>query len=176
MAFTPPTADQLLAIKVNAGIAELAEHENIIGIKDSSGNTDILAGFLEAKSPTFSVLVGNAQIFHHALMSGVTGGILAASMIAPAFALDIYESHRRGDRQAAEAAQAKLHPIGARIVGELGVPGVKAALDRFVSEGATDEIAAEHLRQASLALERLLGRIDTEHVLDRLFAAFCIGK
>ena len=27
MAFTPPTADQLLAIKVNAGIAELAEHE-----------------------------------------------------------------------------------------------------------------------------------------------------
>ena len=52
----------------------------------------------------------------------------------------------------------------------------QAALDRFVSEGATDEIAAEHLRQASLALERLLGRIDTEHVLGRLFAAFRIGK
>ncbi len=52
----------------------------------------------------------------------------------------------------------------------------QSALDRFVSDGATDEIAAEHLRQASLALERLLGRIDTEHVLDRLFAAFCIGK
>jgi tRNA modification GTPase len=50
------------------------------------------------------------------------------------------------------------------------------ALDRFLAEGATDEIAAEHLRQASLALERLLGRIDTEQVLDRLFAAFCIGK
>ena len=50
------------------------------------------------------------------------------------------------------------------------------ALDRFLGEGATDEIAAEHLRQASLALERLLGRIDTEQVLDRLFASFCIGK
>jgi tRNA modification GTPase len=50
------------------------------------------------------------------------------------------------------------------------------ALDRFLAEGAIDEIAAEHLRQASLALERLLGRIDTEQVLDRLFAAFCIGK
>lgn len=50
------------------------------------------------------------------------------------------------------------------------------ALERFLSEGATDEIAAEHLRQASLALERLLGRIDTEQVLDRLFASFCIGK
>jgi len=50
------------------------------------------------------------------------------------------------------------------------------AVERFLTEGATDEIAAEHLRQASLALERLLGRIDTEQVLDRLFAAFCIGK
>jgi len=52
----------------------------------------------------------------------------------------------------------------------------QAAVDSFLSEGAADEIAAEHLRQASLALERLLGRIDTEQVLDRLFAAFCIGK
>ena len=52
----------------------------------------------------------------------------------------------------------------------------QSALDRFISRGATDEIAAEHLRQASLALERLLGRIDTEQVLDRLFASFCIGK
>jgi tRNA modification GTPase len=52
----------------------------------------------------------------------------------------------------------------------------QSALDLFLSEGATDEIAAEHLRQASLALERLLGKIDTEQVLDRLFASFCIGK
>jgi tRNA modification GTPase len=58
----------------------------------------------------------------------------------------------------------------------LALQTAQAALDRFISDGATDEIAAEHLRQASLALERLLGRIDTEHVLDRLFAAFCIGK
>jgi tRNA modification GTPase len=50
------------------------------------------------------------------------------------------------------------------------------ALDCFLAEGATDEIAAEHLRRASLALERLLGRMDTEQVLDRLFASFCIGK
>lgn len=52
----------------------------------------------------------------------------------------------------------------------------RQALERFLNEGATDEIAAEHLRQAGLALERLIGRIDTEQVLDRLFAAFCIGK
>ena len=38
------------------------------------------------------------------------------------------------------------------------------------------ELAAESLRSASAALERLIGRIDAERVLDRLFASFCIGK
>jgi tRNA modification GTPase len=38
------------------------------------------------------------------------------------------------------------------------------------------ELAAEALRRAADALSRLLGRMDTEMVLDRLFAAFCIGK
>lgn len=38
------------------------------------------------------------------------------------------------------------------------------------------ELAAESLRRASTALERLIGRIDAERVLDRLFSTFCIGK
>lgn len=38
------------------------------------------------------------------------------------------------------------------------------------------ELAAEDLRSASAALERLLGRMDAESVLDHLFSAFCIGK
>jgi tRNA modification GTPase len=38
------------------------------------------------------------------------------------------------------------------------------------------ELAAESLRLASTCLERLIGRIDAERVLDRLFASFCIGK
>jgi tRNA modification GTPase len=38
------------------------------------------------------------------------------------------------------------------------------------------ELAAEALRLASAALERLLGRMDAEAVLDRLFSSFCIGK
>jgi tRNA modification GTPase len=46
------------------------------------------------------------------------------------------------------------------------------------AEGTVErsEIAAEHLRTASAALERLLGRMDAESVLDHLFSAFCIGK
>jgi tRNA modification GTPase len=38
------------------------------------------------------------------------------------------------------------------------------------------ELAAEDLRLAARALERITGRIGTEDVLDVIFASFCIGK
>ncbi len=50
------------------------------------------------------------------------------------------------------------------------------ALDASARQLAMPELAAESLRVASQALERLVGRLDAERVLDRLFASFCIGK
>lgn len=52
-----------------------------------------------------------------------------------------------------------------------------AALDRAgrVRAGA-DEILAEELRHAAHALGRLLGRVDVEDILDKIFKDFCIGK
>lgn len=77
---------------------------------------------------------------------------------------------------AAEAAGSGAPALVSRERDLAALSAAQAALDGFVSDGAADEIAAEHLRQAAVALERLLGRIDTEQVLDRLFASFCIGK
>jgi tRNA modification GTPase len=37
-------------------------------------------------------------------------------------------------------------------------------------------LAAHHVRQAADALEELLGFIDIEEVLDRVFGSFCVGK
>lgn len=50
------------------------------------------------------------------------------------------------------------------------------ALDEAVTSLGDFELAAESLRRTSQALERLLGRMDPESVLDRLFLSFCIGK
>jgi tRNA modification GTPase len=50
------------------------------------------------------------------------------------------------------------------------------ALGDVIAHLEQPELAAEDLRAASNALERLLGRMDAEAVLDRLFSAFCIGK
>lgn len=110
-------------------VAELAAHQNIVGIKDSSGNHDLLAAYMNVQSPTFAVLTGNAQIFQDALAQGARGGILAVALFAAALALDVYTAAANGDAAAAAAAHARMSPLGAKIVGELGVSGVKAAMD-----------------------------------------------
>jgi tRNA modification GTPase len=45
-----------------------------------------------------------------------------------------------------------------------------------MGEGSELELAAEDVRLAARALDRITGRIDPEHVLGRIFATFCIGK
>ena len=43
-------------------------------------------------------------------------------------------------------------------------------------EEKSEEIIGEHLRQANRSLERIIGNIDVEDVLDNIFSNFCIGK
>ena len=111
-------------------VSDLARHENVIGIKDSSGNRELFAEYMKAQSAKFSVLTGNAPMFHHALSIGSRGGILAVALFAAALTMDLYDAAQRGDSEGAAAAQARVTPLGARIVGEMGVAGVKAAMDR----------------------------------------------
>jgi tRNA modification GTPase len=58
----------------------------------------------------------------------------------------------------------------------LALQDASVALDAAATRLDDMELAAENLRQASFALERLVGRLDAERVLDRLFMSFCIGK
>jgi 4-hydroxy-2-oxoglutarate aldolase len=111
-------------------VADLAQHENVIGIKDSSGDRELFASYMALQSPAFAVLTGNAPMFRHALAAGSPGGILAVALFAAALSLDVYHMTAAGNSAVAEAAQARLTPLGTRIVGELGVAGVKAAMDR----------------------------------------------
>jgi 4-hydroxy-2-oxoglutarate aldolase len=110
-------------------VSELSLHQNVIGIKDSSGDRGLLSSYLNAESDDFTVLTGNAGIFRHALKAGARGGILAVALFAAALSLEVYDATQRGDDETADAAQARLSPLGASIVAELGVAGVKAAMD-----------------------------------------------
>jgi 4-hydroxy-2-oxoglutarate aldolase len=144
-------------------VSELSLHDNIIGIKDSSGDLSLLASYLNAESETFAVLTGNAGTFQGALKAGARGGILAVALFAAGLSREVYEATLRGDDSAADAAQARLIPLGAKIVGEMGVAGVKAAMGQVGLIGGPvrspllplDEqrtaIVAELLRSAELA-------------------------
>jgi tRNA modification GTPase len=37
-------------------------------------------------------------------------------------------------------------------------------------------LAAHHVREATTALDELLGAVDIEEVLERVFSSFCVGK
>jgi tRNA modification GTPase len=49
-------------------------------------------------------------------------------------------------------------------------------LERAAGGDIAPELAAEDVRLAARALDRITGRIGSEDVLDRVFASFCIGK
>ena len=50
-----------------------------------------------------------------------------------------------------------------------------ARAENALEEGAAETVA-EDLRATFRALERLIGRIGAEDVLDAVFASFCLGK
>ena len=116
---------------LDAGLVrELSAHANIVGIKDSSGDLDLLRGYLASQRDGFSVLTGNGGTFLHALELGATGGILAVSLLAGELSVAVWRAFQAGDRGRATALQARLTPLSNEIVGGMGVPGVKAAMDQ----------------------------------------------
>lgn len=132
-------------------VAELAQHGNVIGIKDSSGVLDMLKGFLKAQSPTFSVLTGSGSGLQAGLEAGARGGILAVSLFAAGSALEVFGGVREGDAERAAKAQARLKPMADVIVAKLGVPGVKAAMDTVGKVGGMPRMPLLPLEAAGRA-------------------------
>ncbi|WP_347311735.1 tRNA uridine-5-carboxymethylaminomethyl(34) synthesis GTPase MnmE [Defluviimonas sp. SAOS-178_SWC] len=56
------------------------------------------------------------------------------------------------------------------------ISSMESAKDEVRNGANRTEFAAEHLRRAIRALDSLVGRVDVEHLLDDIFASFCIGK
>ncbi|HJQ22241.1 MAG TPA: dihydrodipicolinate synthase family protein [Gemmatimonadaceae bacterium] len=110
-------------------VQELAKHENVIGIKDSSGDRDSLTEYLSSQSAEFTVMTGSGQLWGTALQMGARAGILAVSLFAASLSLAVYNAVLRKDNATADALQARLTPVAKVIVGDMGIAGVKAALD-----------------------------------------------
>ncbi len=169
-------------------IGELAQHANIIGIKDSSGSMerirasvtatqnaprrtvtvtqvfeavtarmmaprheeapgsfvaaeDLTGGVAVAKAAPaapvklrerevgFQVLSGAAGTLLESLESGATGGILAFAACAPQACQEIYLALKDHDLALAREKQQRIVAANQRVVGELGIAGIKYACD-----------------------------------------------
>jgi 4-hydroxy-2-oxoglutarate aldolase len=111
--------------------ARLAEHPNIVGIKDSSGSVERAAETARAVPASFSLLVGSATTLVASLGVGACGGVLALASAFPEACAQVYRLARSGEVNEARALEVKLEAASRGIASGLGPPGLKYAMDRF---------------------------------------------
>jgi 4-hydroxy-2-oxoglutarate aldolase len=111
-----------------ATVAKLAEHPNIVGIKESGSDIAQISDLVALTPPSFAVLAGSGSTFHSALGVGASGGILALSGLLPAPCARLFALSREGRHHEARELQRRLLPIARLISSGYGVPGLKAAL------------------------------------------------
>ena len=81
------------------------------------------------KESGFQVLVGAAQKLHPSLAVGAVGAILAFACVAPTSCYEIYAAWKEGDAALARLKQERIATAAQRVVGDLGIPGVKYGMD-----------------------------------------------
>ena len=81
------------------------------------------------KEVGFQVMVGAAHQLEPSLELGAVGAILAFACPAPTACYEIYAALKEGDQALAREKQERIKLASQRVVGELGVPGVKYSLD-----------------------------------------------
>ncbi len=110
-------------------VAKLAQHKNILGLKNSAENSAHMAEIISFVPKDFSVLVGTASVLYPGLASGAAGGILALANIAPEECVELQRLFDAGRHGEASALQMKLIPVNKAVTSKYGVPGLKAAMD-----------------------------------------------
>lgn len=87
-------------------VAKLAEVDNIVGAKDSSGNWDNLKAYIDLTADKdFAVLSGNDALILKALQHGAKGSIAGCANVYPKNMVGIYENFVAGDLEAAQKCQ-----------------------------------------------------------------------
>ena len=95
-----------------ATVEELAEIDNIVGVKDSSGDFSLTAEYIRrTRGKNFSVLSGRDTQIHACLCYGGAGAIAASANVAPKICADIYNKYLAGDLQGSLEAQFIVNPL-----------------------------------------------------------------
>lgn len=110
-------------------IYELSQHQNIIGIKDSSGNLANCEEICSQTDSDFSFLLGAGSIFIPGLIMGAQGGILALAAVMPEMCIRMYRYFQENKWEEAKRLQLDLIPLNNAVTTGFGIPAVKYVLD-----------------------------------------------
>lgn len=141
-------------------IADLSEHPNIAGLKDSSGNMAFLGETIPQLHPNFDFLLGAASIFLPGLIMGASGGIITLSSIAPSQCLKLFSLYHEKKWEEAVKLQFELIPLNKAIIETYGIPATKYALDLLGYHGGACRPPLRSLEQT--------GKQDIKAILQKL--------
>lgn len=151
-------------------IAELADHPNIIGLKESSGDLDSLKQLFKELGPKdFKVMLGSPLLLTDGLDLGATGGIFAVASLAPRACCEAVRSYKYGDKERAQRIKDRIAGL-AKVVAVPGVGHLKAAIGMcgmygFVPRSPLpfpDDSEREKIEQA-IAESGFFSRVDEGH-------------
>jgi len=145
-----------------ATICILAEHPNILAVKDSAGNMAKLAQIVVQAPADFRVFAGNAGYLLPALSVGAVGAVAALANIFPHQVCRVQELFTAGRLAEARTLQAGLVAANNAVTTNYGVPGLKAALELTAGQNGLLKADCGHLRSPLQPLteqerEKLLG-------------------
>ncbi len=116
-------------------VVELAQHPQIIGIKDSSASLifqqSINALGVANQPGHFQMLTGSAGTIVASLNAGAAGAIAAFANIAPQFCIDIYKEMKNGEFENAQELQLQIIRLNQLTTGIYGIPGLKYAMSKI---------------------------------------------
>ncbi|MCD8195792.1 MAG: dihydrodipicolinate synthase family protein [Lachnospiraceae bacterium] len=88
------------------------EVENIVGMKDTSGDITQLQEFIRVtRDIDFRIFGGKDTLLYASMCHGAVGGVCTAANFMPELITDIYNKYVAGDLQASLEAQLKLNPV-----------------------------------------------------------------
>jgi 4-hydroxy-tetrahydrodipicolinate synthase len=109
-------------------LAEIAQHKNIVAIKEASGNIRQVEDMARL-CPDIDIYSGDDFIVLPLLASGGKGVISVVSNIAPKQMHDLVESFMSGDINTARELQYKLNPLSEALFLEVNPIPLKSAMD-----------------------------------------------
>ncbi len=143
-------------------IARVANHPNIIGMKDSSGDMQGIAAIIAAAPKEFQTLTGAASTLYEALELGAVGAILGLADVFPDLCADIYEAAGAGDRAKAQTLAQKLVVPAKMLLMDYGIGGLKYAQDRMGFYGGLPRLPLQGVSDA--------GKVEIDGMLANLIS------